>query len=181
MEKDPADLQLVHDIFRAAHTLKGMSATMGYTDLAHLTHLMENVLDAIRNGEMPVTSDWLDVLFEALDHLEEMVQSIIDGGDGKRDISEVSAKLDVNAEHETAASAETAEPPASKQQASTEWNYDEFERTVIEEAEEQGFSRYEITVSLNESRMLKAVRVYMIFEKLNEAGKSQNDTRRGSA
>lgn len=170
LEKDPADLQLVHDIFRAAHTLKGMSATMGYTDLAHLTHLMENVLDAIRNGEMPVTSDWLDVLFEALDHLEEMVQSIIDGGDGKRDISEVSAKLDVNAVHETAASAETAEPPASIQQASTEWNYDEFERTVIEEAEEQGFSRYEITVSLNESCMLKAVRVYMIFEKLNEAG-----------
>ncbi|URV79329.1 chemotaxis protein CheA [Bacillus velezensis] len=170
LEKDPADLQLVHDIFRAAHTLKGMSATMGYTDLAHLTHLMENVLDAIRNGEMPVTSDWLDVLFEALDHLEEMVQSIIDGGDGKRDISEVSAKLDVNAVHETAASAETAEPPASEQQASTEWNYDEFERTVIEEAEEQGFSRYEITVSLNESCMLKAVRVYMIFEKLNEAG-----------
>ncbi|MCX2851146.1 chemotaxis protein CheA [Bacillus sp. KeR2] len=170
LEKDPADLQLVHDIFRAAHTLKGMSATMGYTDLAHLTHLMENVLDAIRNGEMPVTSDWLDVLFEALDHLEEMVQSIIDGGDGKRDISEVSAKLDVNAVHETAASAEAAEPPASKQQASTEWNYDEFERTVIEEAEEQGFSRYEITVSLNESCMLKAVRVYMIFEKLNEAG-----------
>ncbi|MBM7028337.1 chemotaxis protein CheA [Bacillus velezensis] len=170
LEKDPADLQLVHDIFRAAHTLKGMSATMGYTDLAHLTHLMENVLDAIRNGEMPVTSDWLDVLFEALDHLEEMVQSIIDGGDGKRDISEVSAKLDVNAVHETAASAETAEPPTSKQQASTEWNYDEFERTVIEEAEEQGFSRYEITVSLNESCMLKAVRVYMIFEKLNEAG-----------
>ncbi|MEA1004662.1 chemotaxis protein CheA [Bacillus velezensis] len=170
LEKNPADLQLVHDIFRAAHTLKGMSATMGYTDLAHLTHLMENVLDAIRNGEMPVTSDWLDVLFEALDHLEEMVQSIIDGGDGKRDISEVSAKLDVNAVHETAASAETAEPPASIQQASTEWNYDEFERTVIEEAEEQGFSRYEITVSLNESCMLKAVRVYMIFEKLNEAG-----------
>ncbi|MFH6681499.1 chemotaxis protein CheA [Bacillus amyloliquefaciens] len=171
LEKDPSDLQIVHDIFRAAHTLKGMSATMGYTDLAHLTHLMENVLDAIRNGEMPVTSDWLDVLFEALDHLEEMVQSIIDGGDGKRDISEVSAKLDVNAVHETAASAETAEPPGSTQQASAEWNYDEFERTVIvEEAEEQGFSRYEITVSLNENCMLKAVRVYMIFEKLNEAG-----------
>lgn len=170
LEKDPSDLQIVHDIFRAAHTLKGMSATMGYTDLAHLTHLMENVLDAIRNGEMPVTSDWLDVLFEALDHLEEMVQSIIDGGDGKRDISEVSAKLDVNAVHETAASAETAEPPASTKQASVEWNYDEFERTVIEEAEEQGFSRYEITVSLNENCMLKAVRVYMIFEKLNEAG-----------
>ncbi|MGM0859985.1 MAG: chemotaxis protein CheA [Bacillota bacterium] len=167
LEKDPSDLQIVHDIFRAAHTLKGMSATMGYTDLAHLTHQLENVLDAIRNGDMAITSSWLDVMFEALDHLEAMVQSIIDGGDGKRDITEVSAKLDVNGAHaETAAAAEIAETESSTEA----WEYDEFERTVIEEAEEQGFERYEITVSLNENCMLKAVRVYMIFEKLNEIG-----------
>ncbi len=167
LEKDPTDLQLVHDIFRAAHTLKGMSATMGYTDLAHLTHLLENVLDAFRNGDMAVTSDWMDILFEALDHLEAMVQSIIDGGDGKRDISEVSAKLDVNGAHaETAASAEPAEAKGS----ASDWGYDEFERTVIEEAEEQGYKRYEITISLKEDCMLKAVRVYMVFEKLNEIG-----------
>ncbi|UTL74375.1 chemotaxis protein CheA [Bacillus halotolerans] len=167
LEKDPTDLQLVHDIFRAAHTLKGMSATMGYTDLAHLTHLLENVLDAFRNGDMAVTSDWMDILFEALDHLEAMVQSIIDGGDGKRDISEVSAKLDVNGAHaETAASAEPAEAKGS----ASDWGYDEFERTVIEEAEEQGFKRYEITISLKEDCMLKAVRVYMVFERLNEIG-----------
>lgn len=167
LEKDPSDLQIVHDIFRAAHTLKGMSATMGYTDLAHLTHQLENVLDAIRNGDMAITSSWLDVMFEALDHLEAMVQSIIDGGDGKRDITEVSAKLDVNGAHaETAAATEIAETESSKEA----WEYDEFERTVIEEAEEQGFERYEITVSLNENCMLKAVRVYMIFEKLNEIG-----------
>lgn len=167
LEKDPTDLQLIHDIFRAAHTLKGMSATMGYTDLAHLTHLLENVLDAFRNGDMAVTSDWMDILFEALDHLEAMVQSIIDGGDGKRDISEVSAKLDVNGVHaETAASAEPVEAKGS----ASDWEYDEFERTVIEEAEEQGFKRYEITISLKEDCMLKAVRVYMVFEKLNEIG-----------
>lgn len=167
LEKDPTDLQLVHDIFRAAHTLKGMSATMGYTDLAHLTHLLENVLDAIRNGDMAVTPDWLDILFEALDHLEAMVQSIIDGGDGKRDISEVSAKLDVNGTHaETAATAELAEA----QNSASDWEYDEFERTVIQEAEEQGFKRYEVKISLNENCMLKAVRVYMVFEKLNEIG-----------
>ncbi|MCY8824144.1 chemotaxis protein CheA [Bacillus atrophaeus] len=167
LEKDPSDLQIVHDIFRAAHTLKGMSATMGYTDLAHLTHQLENVLDAIRNGDIAITSSRLDVMFEALDHLEAMVQSIIDGGDGKRDITEVSAKLDVNGAHaETAVAAEIAETESSKE----DWEYDEFERTVIEEAEEQGFERYEITVSLNENCMLKAVRVYMIFEKLNEIG-----------
>ena len=107
LEKNPTDLQLVNDIFRAAHTLKGMSATMGYEDMAHLTHSLENVLDAIRNEEMTITSEWMDVMFEALDDLEAIVLSIIEGGDGKRDVSEVCAKLDVTgANKEAAASAE---------------------------------------------------------------------------
>ncbi|MFO6495446.1 MULTISPECIES: chemotaxis protein CheA [unclassified Bacillus (in: firmicutes)] len=167
LEKNPSDLQLVNDIFRAAHTLKGMSATMGYEDMAHLTHSLENVLDAIRNEEMTITSDWMDVMFEALDDLEAIVLSIIDGGDGKRDVSEVCAKLDVTgANKETAAAVETAAAESS----GAKWTYDEFQRTVIAEAEEQGFTCYEIAVSLKEDCLLKGVRVYMVFEQLNEIG-----------
>ncbi|MCY7815755.1 chemotaxis protein CheA [Bacillus haynesii] len=167
LEKNPTDLQLVHDIFRAAHTLKGMSATMGYEDMAHLTHSLENVLDAIRNEEMTITSEWMDVMFEALDDLEAIVLSIIEGGDGKRDVSEVCAKLDVTgANKETAASAEAPEASSSE----TKWAYDEFQRTVIAEAEEQGFKCYEINVALKEDCLLKGVRVYMVFEQLNEIG-----------
>ncbi|WP_105978901.1 chemotaxis protein CheA [Bacillus paralicheniformis] len=167
LEKNPTDLQLVHDIFRAAHTLKGMSATMGYEDMAHLTHSLENVLDAIRNEEMTITSEWMDVMFEALDDLEAIVLSIIEGGDGKRDVSEVCAKLDVtSANKEAAASAEAPEASSSE----TKWAYDEFQRTVIAEAEEQGFKCYEINVSLKEDCLLKGVRVYMVFEQLNEIG-----------
>ncbi|MBU8682379.1 chemotaxis protein CheA [Bacillus haynesii] len=167
LEKNPTDLQLVHDIFRAAHTLKGMSATMGYEDMAHLTHSLENVLDAIRNEEMTITSEWMDVMFEALDDLEAIVLSIIEGGDGKRDVSEVCAKLDVTgANKETAASAEAPEAASSE----TKWAYDEFQRTVIAEAEEQGFKCYEINVALKEDCLLKGVRVYMVFEQLNEIG-----------
>ncbi|MGO4899407.1 chemotaxis protein CheW [Bacillus sp. GM2] len=167
LEKNPTDLQLVHDIFRAAHTLKGMSATMGYEDMAHLTHSLENVLDAIRNEEMTITSEWMDVMFEALDDLEAIVLSIIDGGDGKRDVSEVCAKLDVTgANKEAAASAEAPEAGSSE----TKWAYDEFQRTVIAEAEEQGFKCYEINVALKEDCLLKGVRVYMVFEQLNEIG-----------
>lgn len=167
LEKNPSDLQLVHDIFRAAHTLKGMSATMGYEDMAHLTHSLENVLDAIRNEEMTITSEWMDIMFEALDDLEAIVLSIIEGGDGKRDVSEVCAKLDVTgAGKETAAAAEAPETAPSK----SKWSYDEFQRTVIAEAEEQGFKCYEITVSLKEDCLLKGVRVYMVFEQLNEIG-----------
>ncbi|MEC3607117.1 chemotaxis protein CheA [Bacillus glycinifermentans] len=167
LEKNPSDLQLVHDIFRAAHTLKGMSATMGYEDMAHLTHSLENVLDAIRNEEMTITSEWMDIMFEALDDLEAIVLSIIEGGDGKRDVSEVCAKLDVTgAGKETAAAVEAPETAPSK----SKWSYDEFQRTVIAEAEEQGFKCYEITVSLKEDCLLKGVRVYMVFEQLNEIG-----------
>lgn len=167
LEKNPTDLQLVHDIFRAAHTLKGMSATMGYEDMAHLTHSLENVLDAIRNEEMTITSEWMDVMFEALDDLEAIVLSIIEGGDGKRDVSEVCAKLDVTgANKETAAAVEAPEAASSE----TKWSYDEFQRTVIAEAEEQGFKCFEIKVALKEDCLLKGVRVYMVFEQLNEVG-----------
>ncbi|MDA4896321.1 Hpt domain-containing protein, partial [Streptomyces sp. MS2A] len=83
---------------------------MGYEDMAHLTHSLENVLDAIRNEEMTITSEWMDVMFEALDDLEAIVLSIIEGGDGKRDVSEVCAKLDVTgANKETAAAVEAPE------------------------------------------------------------------------
>ncbi len=167
LEKNPTDLQLVHDIFRAAHTLKGMSATMGYEDMAHLTHSLENVLDAIRNEEMTITSDWMDVMFEALDDLEAIVLSIIEGGDGKRDVSEVCAKLDVTGANKEAAAAAEAPEAASSE---TKWSYDEFQRTVIAEAEEQGFKCFEIKVALKEDCLLKGVRVYMVFEQLNEVG-----------
>lgn len=84
LEKNPNDLGIVNEIFRSAHTLKGMSATMGYEDLADLTHKMENVLDAIRNEKIHVTPEILDIVFESVDHLEEMVMDIADGGDGKK-------------------------------------------------------------------------------------------------
>ena len=73
LEKNPKDLEVVNEIFRAAHTLKGMSATMGYSDLANLTHIMENVLDGIRNKQIVVTTVLLDVVFLAVDDLETMV------------------------------------------------------------------------------------------------------------
>ena len=76
LEKNPEDMNIINEIFRSAHTLKGMSATMGYDDLANLTHKMENVLDGIRHHTISVTPELLDVVFEAVDHLEEMVQSL---------------------------------------------------------------------------------------------------------
>src|SRR5690625_1340019 len=74
LEKEPTNLEIINEIFRSAHTLKGMSATMGFQDLADLTHIMENVLDSVRNQEMDLDSDTIDVIFNAVDALEAMIK-----------------------------------------------------------------------------------------------------------
>jgi two-component system, chemotaxis family, sensor kinase CheA len=166
LEKSPEELSIVNEIFRSAHTLKGMSATMGYEDLANLTHCMENVLDAIRNKKINVTPEVLDVLFASLDHLEAMVLSISEGGNGKRDVTETVQKL------EALEKGEAIEAPSGVQTDSKELSnsYDQYERQIIFQSKEQGFHAYEISVSLRSDCILKAARVYMIFEVMEQIG-----------
>lgn len=84
LEKSPEDINALNDIFRVAHTLKGMSATMGYNNIAHLTHEMENVLDCIRKDKMEVTGNIIDILFECFDELESYIYNIQnDGSEGE--------------------------------------------------------------------------------------------------
>lgn len=174
LEKNPNDLSIVNEIFRSAHTLKGMSATMGYEDLANLTHKMENVLDAIRNSKIFLTPELFDVIFLAVDDLEAIVMSIAEGGDGKRDVTNVVHKLqqiekgerlDTPAIIETAASSSALE-----QKEETMGEYDEFEMTVLQQSKEQGFKSYEISIGLREDCLLKAARVFMVFEVLEKSG-----------
>ena len=173
LEKNPEDIKIVNEIFRSAHTLKGMSATMGYEDLANLTHQMENVLDAIRNQKIKVNAEILDVVFLAVDDLEAMVQSIAEGGDGKRDVSEAVEKLMLIEKGESpvqsAARAETAATIAEPQ-GLIKSTYDDFEWTVIQQSKEQGFESYEISIALRADCLLKAARVYMVFEVLEKSG-----------
>ncbi len=168
LEKNPNDLSIVNEIFRSAHTLKGMSATMGFEDLANLTHQMENVLDGIRNHKIQVIPELLDVVFAAVDDLEAMVNSIAEGGDGKRDVREVVQQLKQIEQGElptTQTKQETA--PAASVLTQT---YGEFEYNILQESKEQGFNAYEIRVKLRADCLLKAARVFMVFEVLNEAG-----------
>ncbi|MBD8035409.1 chemotaxis protein CheA [Solibacillus sp. A46] len=184
LEKNPDDLTIVGEIFRSAHTLKGMAATMGYEDLADLTHKMENILDAIRNGKIKVNAEILDVVFESVDHLEEMVFHIADGGDGKRNVQATVEKLKRIEAGEPSVAAEekmsqqetvatTADIPNEKitiTAAGLKLSYDDFEKTVIQQSSEQDFNAYEITVALREDCLLKAARVFMVFEILEKNG-----------
>ena len=171
LEKNPTDLAIVGEIFRSAHTLKGMSATMGYEDLADLTHKMENVLDAIRNDKIKVTAEILDVVFESVDHLEAMVYDIADGGDGKRDVQSTVQLLQRIEAGETIVTAQAEKATAATAEVSTgKLVYDSFERTVLSQSKEQDFNVYEISVSLREDCLLNAARVYMVFEILEKNG-----------
>ncbi|MYL33163.1 chemotaxis protein CheA [Pontibacillus yanchengensis] len=181
LEKNPQDLSIVNEIFRAAHTLKGMSATMGYQDLANLTHIMENVLDAVRNHQIEVDSNILDIVFDAVDDLEAMVTDISAGGSGERNVEVVVEKLkrieqgekpadvqhsnvDVTSQHNISVDEENASLP------DTISDLDEFELTVLQESDERGFTNFQILVELREDCLLKAARVYMVFEVLEQIG-----------
>lgn len=176
LEKNPEDLTIVGEIFRSAHTLKGMSATMGFEDLADLTHKMENVLDAIRNEKIKVTAEIFDVIFESVDHLEAMVYDIADGGDGKRDVQSTVEQLKrIEVGEPTVASTPTVTVAPEVQVAATvvenlELTYDDFEKTVLLQSSEQEFNAYEISISLREDCLLKAARVFMVFEILEKNG-----------
>jgi len=167
LEKEPTNLAIVNEIFRSAHTLKGMSATMGYEDLANLTHQMENVLDAIRNNKISVSSSILDVVFQSIDDLEAMVESISTGGDGKRDVKEIVLKL-AAIEKGTEFVEETIEVKNESDQLTL--RYDEYDYTVIEQSVDQGFNVFEIKVELTASCILKAARSFMVFESLEQNG-----------
>ena len=172
LEKNPENIAIVNEVFRSAHTLKGMSATMGYEDIANLTHKMENVLDEIRNSRLNVTVELLDVVFVAVDQLEEMVLDIAAGGEGKLDVTDTVQKLHkIEVGEEIPVAATTVESTLVSDIAEEKWlSYDDYEMTIIEQSVEQNFFTYEICVKLREDCLLKAARVYMVFELLEKMG-----------
>jgi two-component system, chemotaxis family, sensor kinase CheA len=175
LENDPENIQIVNEIFRSAHTLKGMSATMGFEDMASLTHETENVLDMIRNHKLTITGDIMDVIFQSVDLIEGMVMNIVEGGDGSADVSALVKKLraivagDFSA-METAAA--VADAPAEKAAAGTERQHDldEFALTVLKQSKESGHNLFWIKVTLDEGCVLKAARAYMVFDQLESMG-----------
>lgn len=174
LEKNPEDLSIINEIFRSAHTLKGMSATMGYEDLANLTHKMENVLDAIRNSQIALSPELFDVIFLAVDDLEAMVMSIAEGGDGKRNVKDVVHQLEMIEKGESPFSSTIAEIAAAsailEKKEMFAGEYDEFEWTVLQQSKDQGFNSFEISIGLREDCLLKAARVFMVFEVLEKSG-----------
>ena len=179
LEQNPDDTDKVNSIFRVAHTIKGMAATMGFTDLAELTHKMEDVLAEFREGELKVTQDVVTVLFDCLDTLEKMVDNVQEGSDEKIEIdSIIKALADIknngnkNETSEQSESKEVIDENGINAIANNESDLglNQYDTSVIMQAKEKGFNSIEIKVTLSENTLLKSARAFLIVKDLEEHG-----------
>ncbi|MFA2691010.1 chemotaxis protein CheW [Bacillus mycoides] len=152
LEQNPADMGVVGEIFRSAHTFKGMSASMEFAEMADLTHKMENVLDEIRHGNMMVNANIIDVIFECIDNLEKMVTDVQQGGMGNIDVVSTKHKLEALLNGNVEASMEQVEQSSI--------NNDD---TVS----------HEVYITVEQQAILKAVRAIMCIEALQNVGDIQ--------
>ena len=120
LEQEPENTDTINEIFRAAHSLKGMAGTMGYKRMQRLTHDMENVFQEIRSGNMKVKPELVDVLFRGLDALDAYLNNIVNTADeGTEDNEEIINALNTIAENATGKSTSSKpveskrEPPAA--------------------------------------------------------------------
>lgn len=176
LEQNPEDVDKVNEIFRVAHTIKGMAATMGFNDLAELTHKMEDVLSEFREGELRVTQDVVTVLFDCLDTLEKMVDLVQEGSDEKVDIESIMAKLayikengNKNQQGNVSEESNSAELKISHND-SIGLDLNEYDTSVIKQAHEKGFNAVEIKVTLSENTLLKSARAFLIVKDLEDHG-----------
>lgn len=150
LEQSPGNMDVVGEIFRSAHTFKGMSASMGFTEMADLTHKMENVLDEIRHGHVSVSAAVVDVIFECIENLEQMVTDVQQGGMGNIDASSTKQKLEALLKGD--AVSDMKQPEAN----------DERDRNAEDLCE--------IHISIEKQAILKAVRAIMCIEALHNLG-----------
>lgn len=181
LEADPEGADTINEIFRAAHSLKGMAGTMGYKRMQTLTHDMENVFSEVRNGNIKVQPEMIDVLFQCLDALEEYTENIQSSADeGTNDNEALIKKLNdilngAGGQAEAKSEAKDAAPAqtdASKtDENGNKWDkiaLDDTQVTIIQEAQKMGKKVYGINVVVQESCILKAARSFLVFKAVEE-------------
>lgn len=178
MEKDADNPDIIQEIFRAAHTIKGSSGIMGYQNMASLTHEMENLFDKIRHGEIHVTSAMINVFFEVLDTLKALKDEVTGEGPAV-DTTDLVSKLTAFVQGGTAnedkpkVSTETVvqQPAPVESDVTRQWiGIGELEENVIREAELKGFQCYKVAVDVDRDCQMKNVRAFLIFETLQQVG-----------
>ncbi|MCF6464715.1 chemotaxis protein CheA [Clostridium sp. Cult2] len=164
LEKDKANISLINELFRVAHTLKGMSGTMGFENMANLTHEMENVLEGIRSNDIELNENVIDIIFECFDVLDYSVNEIAtkgkeSSGENKDLIDRLRTVLKDNSIIEN-----------NEYLIEDNIPLDDYVLNIIEEAKTKGLNIFNIEVNLSPKCMLKSARAFIIFNTLESMG-----------
>lgn len=172
LEQNPNNIDKVNEIFRVAHTIKGMAATMGYSNIAELTHKMEDVLSRFREGKLSVTRNVVTVLFDCLDTLEKMVSNIEDGNDEDVEIKNIIEDLENVVNNKIEEKEEEEEEEINKENInnSTKIELNQYDLSVMKQASENGFNGVNIEIILREDTLLKSARAFLIVQELETQG-----------
>lgn len=187
LEKEPENEDTINEIFRAAHTLKGMAGTMGFTRMQRLTHDLENVFSEIRSGNMKVNPKLIDILFRGLDALESYLDVISsEGNEGTEDNEDIINDLNSVLEEQKGGGvpAESAQKPAESMKeepkkketvtaAKAKYNtipVTDYEVDAMKTAKAEGKNIFGITVYLSDSCILKAARAFLVFKSVESKG-----------
>lgn len=182
LEKGSKSKDVINEIFRAAHTLKGMAATMGFKSMTVLTHDMENVLSEIRNDVIKVDAKLLDILFQCLDALEKFIDNIVEtGAEGNEKNEGIIARLNailnpgeaaavVVQQHAPVAKVSAVKEDVSKKRKHQQIPFSDFEKHALSEAINQGYNALGITIFIADNCVLKSARAFIIFRTLENLG-----------
>ncbi len=186
LEKEPDNSDTINEIFRAAHSLKGMAGTMGYKKMQRLTHEMEDVFSEIRNGKVMVNAELVDLLFQCLDELGKYLDNIIatsdEGSESNEQLPELLSNFVKNVNNASAPkknessiatptlNATAVAVDAGKEEKFRSLKVADHEKKAIEKAYELGKNVFGMTVHISESCILKAARAFLVFKTLEEYG-----------
>lgn len=174
LESNPNDASLLNEIFRSAHTLKGMAATMGYDVMTELTHKMENIFEKFKEGSVDVTSSSISLVFRCLDKLSSLVEDLREEKELTHDsIEGLLAELNA-VEQGTRQEADSVEEVVETfQSGDLVVGFRQLEDSdlhVIKSAINDDYQAYSVSVRLEEDSLLKGPRAFLIMEKLEQEG-----------
>ncbi len=171
LENNPEDSSIVDVMFRSAHTIKGMAATMGYDTMAKLTHKMENVFDLLKQKIIPADATSIALIFDCLDTLSDLVEDLREENDAERDITNLVQRLDHVSSGESAlVEAATVEPETGSLLNLSLEKVEDSDLMIIEAAKEDGYNAYVLAIRIDEDSSMKNARVYLVMSKLEQHG-----------
>ncbi|GAE25983.1 signal transduction histidine kinase CheA [Halalkalibacter wakoensis JCM 9140] len=172
LEGNPQNSETIQNIFRAAHTLKGSSASMGFEQMKEFTHHLENIFDQVRHGNITVTSELINIMFESIDFIKVMKGAIIDGQLESVKIDDQINKLQKVYEG-TNPLVQVDDIKKQREEKPIEMTYpqlDEFQQNALIKGIELGHHVFLISLKLYEESLMKSVRAFLIYNNLKEVG-----------